>query len=144
MRSAHSWMKYNNLKMMDIKETPGDVHGRSWCLFFYPHSTRHRCETEHFARMSTLTLESIPLIRTRVKSHLFSISFHHYRRRCRCTTRLPQLRRHRNVRTRQIANHTRTIVSLSRTRCKWICLLSDWMDCRGWRTQLKVNKQTLN
>lgn len=90
-----------------------------------------RCETEHFARLSTLWAERwIPMMRTRVKSHLFSISFHHYRRRRRCTASLLQLRRQQIVRTRQISQYRyswATMDSLSLSRCKRICLLSEWI-----------------
>lgn len=53
-----------------------------YSAMFTFHHSRHRCETEHFARLSTLA-HWIPMMWTRVKSHLFSISFHHYRR-CGC------------------------------------------------------------
>lgn len=75
-------MRHNNPKMMDINETPGDVHGRGWCLIF-------RCERivailMHFVRMNML-LPWIPSISARVKSHLFSFSFYRCRRHRRCT-----------------------------------------------------------
>lgn len=61
--------------MMNIKETPGDVHGRSWCLLLpspVAIASLHFCMNTKRILHSSHTIPSNP---ARVKSHLFPFRF---------------------------------------------------------------------